>query len=468
VSDSAPRGTVFISFASEDLEVADRFLASLEHAGVKCWIAHRDIAPGKSYPVEITGAIKSAGALLVLVTAAANDSPHVLREVELAFGSGKPILPVTLSTVALSPSLNYFLSTKQWLDAGPSFDAGDIERVRVALERLLLEGPVPVDGRTGRADHVPWWRQRATMIAGLAAVLLLAATSLMLNPWNDPPRGPDAKSPVGGSPAPTATAPTSSRPPEKTEVPATVGVTPPASAVPPPANAVPPAAAGSPRARTRVNKADGQTYAWIPPGEFVMGCSPGDPACDPDEQPAHPVTVRGFWLAQTELTGAHYRNVRPKGSGSAITPDSPITGLTWAEAKAYCAAAGGRLPTEAEWEYAARAGSTARAYGRPGDIGWHMNNSGEGAHPVAKLKPNAFGLYDMLGNVHEWVLDRYFNSYGDGDDEDKIIEPTAPNASATVRGGAWTTEPGEMRVSMRLAREPHTADPNIGVRCAQD
>jgi formylglycine-generating enzyme required for sulfatase activity len=196
-----------------------------------------------------------------------------------------------------------------------------------------------------------------------------------------------------------------------------------------------------------------------------MGCSPGDPACSPDELPAHPVTVRGFWLAQTELTGAQYRKGAPAGKGVAATPDSPVTSITWVAAKAYCAAVGGRLPTEAEWEYAARASTTTFAYGRASAIGWHLENSDEMVHPVAKLKPNAWGLYDMLGNVHEWVLDRYFNKY-DPDDEE-IVEPTAPNALATIRGGAWTTEPGNLRASMRLERYPDTADPNIGVRCAQ-
>jgi formylglycine-generating enzyme required for sulfatase activity len=217
-----------------------------------------------------------------------------------------------------------------------------------------------------------------------------------------------------------------------------------------------------------VNAIDGQTYLWIPAGEFTMGCSPGDSVCDADEQPAHQVAIRkGFWLGRTEETGAQYRKVRPAG-GSSITPESPVTDVMWAEAKSFCTAVGGRLPSEAEWEYAARAGVTARAYGPLDAIAWFAKNSEEHAHPAGLLRMNRLGLFDMLGNVHEWVLDRYFNQYDDEQADGPIVEPVAPNASATVRGGAWTSLAKDVRVSARLAVEPDRSDPTIGFRCAMD
>jgi formylglycine-generating enzyme required for sulfatase activity len=83
-----------------------------------------------------------------------------------------------------------------------------------------------------------------------------------------------------------------------------------------------------------------------------------------------------------------------------------MTELNWAEAKAYCVAVGGRLPSEAEWEYAARGGTTVRYYDSLPAIAWFADNSGEQLHPVGLKAPNAFGLYDMLGNASEWVLRR--------------------------------------------------------------
>ena len=136
----------------------------------------------------------------------------------------------------------------------------------------------------------------------------------------------------------------------------------------------------------------------------------------PDELPVHAVRIRsGFWLARTEVTNAQYeKRMKPttarrrRGTGSA---PGGRHGLE--EAKAYCAAIGGRLPTEAEWEYAARGGSRERYYDTLSEMAWYEANSDDHSHPVGQKAPNAFGLYDMLGNVYEWVLDRYYNKYDD-------------------------------------------------------
>jgi formylglycine-generating enzyme required for sulfatase activity len=134
------------------------------------------------------------------------------------------------------------------------------------------------------------------------------------------------------------------------------------------------------------------------------------------------------------------------------------------DAKAYCAMIGGRLPTEAEWEYAARAGSRERYYDTLSTIAWYENNSNDRSHPVGQKAANAFGLHDMLGNVYEWVLDRYYNKYDDTTDE--IEEPLPSNSSAVTRGGAWHAEAIGMRVSNRAAVPRDHADGDIGFRCA--
>jgi formylglycine-generating enzyme required for sulfatase activity len=391
----------------------------------------------------------------------------VLREVEMAFNAGKPLLPVHLTTVALSPNLNYFLSTRQWFDAGDAFDSDDTDRVVRSL-RQLLAGPSADPARLG-PDRDPSsaraMRSGYRLIAAAIALALLAAVGVYFMTRSARPSPPPTGPAAGGVPT---------SPPGASAAVANDSV---AAAV---ANDSAAAASGrspatsvvaSPRGRgSRVNAADGQTYVLIPAGEFTMGCSVGDPSCDSDEGPPHQVTIaRSFWLASTEVTGAQYRKVRPRGGeGSAVTPDAPITEVTRAQAKAYCKEIGGRLPREAEWEYAARGGTTTRAYGPLSAIGWFAANSEAHAHPVGRLQPNRFGLFDMLGNVHEWVLDRYFNSYGNEDDDAASIEPVAPNASATVRGGAWSSEPTGMRASARLERPPDATDPNIGFRCAID
>ena len=131
---------VFISFASSDAALAHHAVTVLEQAGLRCWFSDRNIEPAASYPVAITDAVKSSGAVLLLLTAASNQSPHVIREIELAFSARRPILPVRIGGATPSPDLQYFLSRSQWLDAGASLDAAELSRVESRLRELLRGG----------------------------------------------------------------------------------------------------------------------------------------------------------------------------------------------------------------------------------------------------------------------------------------------------------------------------------------
>jgi len=215
----------------------------------------------------------------------------------------------------------------------------------------------------------------------------------------------------------------------------------------------------------RVNPKDGLKYVWIPPGGFKMGCSPGDTECRPDEQPAHEVAItKGFWLGETPVTQAAYQRVTGSNPSSFEGDNLPVQHVGWDQARSYCHAVGGRLPTEAEWEYAARAGSTGARYGGLAEISWYAKNSGGKTHAVGQKKPNAFGLYDMLGNVWQWTADWYGAAYyRDSPRQD----PTGPpgGVMAAVRGGCYGCDPVSVRASGRLSLDGRMRALDFGLRC---
>jgi formylglycine-generating enzyme required for sulfatase activity len=129
--------------------------------------------------------------------------------------------------------------------------------------------------------------------------------------------------------------------------------------------------------------------------------------------------------------------------------DRPTDQVSWFAARRYCEAVGMRLPTEAEWEYAARAGTIGARYDSLDSTAWYDGNSKDQTHPVARKKPNAFGLYDMIGNVWEWMQDSY------GADPIKRV----------LRGGSFYNLARDLHVSNRLWAFPETAHRNMGVRC---
>ena len=210
----------------------------------------------------------------------------------------------------------------------------------------------------------------------------------------------------------------------------------------------PPRPSAPRRGDTRVNPKDGLTYGWVPAGSFTMGCSPSDSECYDDEKPAHAEQIaNGFWLGKTEVTQAAWAKVMG-GNPSKFKGDQlPVENVNWTEAGEYCKGIGGRLPTEKEWEYAARAGTTGVRYGSLDDVAWQPGNSGGTTHPVGLKQANAYGLYDMLGNVEEWTADDY-------DAGRKIM-----------RGGSWGNSTRSVRASNRDRVGPAGRYDNLGFRC---
>jgi formylglycine-generating enzyme required for sulfatase activity len=203
----------------------------------------------------------------------------------------------------------------------------------------------------------------------------------------------------------------------------------------------------APQVRTKVNPHDNLTYVWIPPGTFQMGCSPHDSDCGYNENPAHSVALtRGFWIGQTPVTQAAYKKVVGANPSRFKGDQLPVEMITWDNAKAYCEGVDMRLPTEAEWEYAARGGIPSARYGPLGRIAWHGTNSMGTTHEVGQKQANGYGLYDMLGNVWEWVAD-WYGPY----DASEVVDPKGSQTGdyRVLRGGYWSCAASLVRVSDR-------------------
>lgn len=238
--------------------------------------------------------------------------------------------------------------------------------------------------------------------------------------------------------------------------------------------------------------ATGMEFVWIPGGCFKMGSPSNEPGRDADEGPVHEVCLDGFWMGKTEVTNGHYRkfNVNYDSQyyrGHSLNgDDQPVVFINWYKAKVFAkwlteqnrSRYHFRLPTEAEWEYASRAGTTtARFWGsdpeetcRYANVAdltakrewsyWKVHNCDDGYEvtaPVGSFEPNAFGLYDMLGNVFEWCEDVYKdNAYRDHQGKNPVYK--GRGSYRVIRGGCWYSWPNGVRSAGRSDHPPEGGD----------
>lgn len=222
-----------------------------------------------------------------------------------------------------------------------------------------------------------------------------------------------------------------------------------------------------------------ENMAFIQGGAFIMGCSKESKECDGDEKPAHEVVLRDFYLGRFEVTQAEWRRVMgsdPPELHFKKCDQCPVEGVSWNEVQKFLAKLNAknpgknyRLPTEAEWEYAARGGNLDRHYKYAGsdnidEVAWYFGNSGNTTHPVGKKMNNQLGLFDMTGNVFEWCSD-WYGAYPPG----KQYSPAGPMASSTraCRGGSWGDGPAASRTINRGSSGPDNRDNYLGFRIAR-
>lgn len=224
---------------------------------------------------------------------------------------------------------------------------------------------------------------------------------------------------------------------------------------------------------------------YVPEGEFMMGDDHGNP----DESPAHKVNLSAYWMDKFEVTHEMFTKVQlPDPSHWQDNPAKPVEQVRWRDAKQFCnersrlegltpcynektrdwdcdySASGYRLPTEAEWEYACRAG-TEGSYDfaqadRLRQYAWFGEDSEQKTHAVGQKKPNAFGIYDLYGNVSEWCEDVYSPTYYR---ESPTLNPHGPpnpgkDVKRVIRGGSWKSSPNQCRATFRQGERTGDTD----------
>jgi len=247
-----------------------------------------------------------------------------------------------------------------------------------------------------------------------------------------------------------------------------------------------PGPSGAPSKEVTLDLGGGVTMDLVlmPADEFLMGSPENEAGRDGDEGPQHRVTIaRPFYLGKYEVTQAQWQAVMGNNPSS-FKGDAklPVETVSWEDCQQFCqrlnerlAGAGHgvrvRLPTEAEWEYACRAGSTGRfcfgdSDGQLGDYAWYGGNGGNQTHPVGRKKPNAFGLYDMHGNVWEWCEDWYHSSYSGAVDDGSAWTAGGELSARVLRGGSWFNNPAYCRCAYRYGDRPADRGVDVGFRVA--
>ena len=217
------------------------------------------------------------------------------------------------------------------------------------------------------------------------------------------------------------------------------------------------------------------TFVLVKGGTFKMGCQ--DDSCTREELPAHLVTLDDFYICKTEVTQSQWLKImKSNPSHSPRCGDCPVDQVSWDDVQVFLSRinnrAGGaifRLPTEAEWEYAARGGSKSKDYLFSGsndidDVAWYYGNSEGDSWPVMEQEPNELGLYDMTGNVWEWCAD-WYGEYS----QDSLTNPHGPpyGTRRVTRGGSYSNTPKRCHITDRFLFEPSSSYVTIGLRLAR-
>ena len=439
---------IFISYSHKDTAYVEKLEKKLIDEGFDVWVDHR-IDYGSRWTKEIEKAIDTCDAYVIVMSKDSAESQWVERERIHAERRRKPFFPLLLSGDGW-----FSLGNIQFVDVrGGKLPPKDYYE---DIAKFVPRKVNPASIGAGVQENAPSKKNLSIWIGGVVVFGLLVMGGFALrNIFRDP------EPPVQIDVDPT----------DVTAFPVTMPVEP----EPVDIQLTPPADAQLGDTWTRPT--DGMGMSYIPAGEFEMGSEDGEA----NAQPIHAVYLDAFWMDQTEVTNAMYAecvfNGRCESPSDTTYLDDPayanhpVVYVTWQDAQNYCERVGGRLPTEAEWEKAAR-GIDGRTY--PWGEGVSCLNSNfrdcVGMTTVVGTYQNGkspYGLYDMAGNVWEWVKDKYNETYYANSPSLNPVETANSADSRVVRSGSWNNHIDQTRSWERNFYVPEFYDNDIGFRCAR-
>lgn len=510
---------VFVSHSSRDLKPVRALVEALEKRGIVCWISERDIAAGDNYGDSIVDAIEKAGAMVLVFSGAADDSDEIKKEVALASQRRITVVPVRTEDVAPSKAFRYELATRNWIDIFPDWDAGVAklgDRLAAILALPPEERKVPAPAK--RPNVAAYGLGALVALIGAAALVWFATRPTPVAPTVSPAPKAALNSPA---PQPLASA-TAASPPIATPSPAPIVAAAPTPApietpapTPTPAASAAPAAAAKPAAAVPVgpppaiaaNDPGGEVFreceqcpemVVAPAGKAMLGSPPGESGRQTNEMAPHEVDIdRPFAVGRAAVTFKEWDACFAEGGcGRRSLGDldfgrdrRPVIFATWNEAQLYVewlkrkTRQPYRLLSEAEWEYAARGCTNLKCPYQAFWFGaitpevavydWRRSYQGSPKSsedlktaPVDRGPANAFGLYNMLGNVRQWTLDCWNATPASTPSDGSPIMGGDCAAHAT-RGGSWADPPAKLRAAARDWEASDEGSEKIGFRVAR-
>jgi len=453
---------VFISYSHKDTNYAHRLADELQKKGIDVWIDER-LDYGSTWPQEIQKQLDSCSAFIVIMSPRSYESEWVQNELNRAKRLRKPIYPLLLE--GNGPWLS--VESTQYLDVrnGAFPDEKFYSTLRRTLPRTAAQSsPVPMDKSAPASVSGSKPRRSNIMIltgGGILGLIVLGAILFL------------GKRPSSETPTP--------EPPPSEKVPAEVDTVEPTEEIVRVETVVPPTDAPPP---TEFTDSRGVGMVFVPAGNFIMGSSQG---LD-DERPVHTVHLEDFYIDRYEVTNAFYRicveegACPPPGRTGSFTRDSyfensqfdnyPVVYVDWENARAYCQWRGMDLPTEAQWEKAAR-GTDGLTYPWGDDLVQSSANYNDQVGDTTEVGMyengrSPYGAYDMAGNVWEWVTDWYSNTYYLST---PLTDPLGPATGEykVLRGGSWHDEGVTITTTSRGWNQlEYFYNTDFGFRCAMD